>query len=357
MKKIWRIIDANLNRASEGLRVIEEVARFVMDNEALTAEIKLARHCLAEICRHPSFDYHLLVAARNAQEDVGGAHTYSQSEGLRTDYKAIVIANMKRVQEAARVLEEFGKLVNPAIGQSFKQFRFMLYTLEKKLSDSLLKWQRIVPDWSLYVITGERWSRNRSLKEVVAQAIEGGAGVIQLREKEMDARQLVEAGRCIREITRQAGVLFIVNDRVDVALAVDADGVHVGQDDMDIADVRQMIGPHKLIGVSTHNVDEAKLAEAAGADYIGVGPIFHTDTKENAQNPKGLQTLREIRAAVNIPCVAIGGINAANAAKVIKAGADGAAVITAVIAADDVQQAAQNMLQIIHTARKTICDR
>mgnify|MGYP001198510735 CR=1 FL=1 len=353
MKKVWRILDANLNRASEGLRVIEEITRFVMDNEAVTAEIKRCRHQLAEICRHPAINYDVLVEARDAQEDVGGGHTYSKSEGLRADYREIAIANIKRVQEAARVLEEFGKLVNSAVGQGFKQFRFMIYTLEKSLSNALCLWQsKVVPDWKLYVITGNQYFEGRALVDIVAQAIEGGAGVIQLREKNMSTGQLVVAGRSIREITRNAGVALIINDRVDIAMAVDADGVHIGQQDMDIADVRKIIGPHKLVGVSTHSVLEAKLAEEAGADYIGIGPIFATDTKADAQPPKGLAVLTDIRKAVSIPCIAIGGIKAGNAVEVIAAGADGVAVITAVVAADNVKEAAADMVRIITTAKE-----
>jgi len=352
VKKVWRILDANLNRASEGLRVIEEIARFVMDNEALTAEIKQCRHRLAEVCRHPAFNYTVLVDARDAQEDVGGGHTYSHSEGLRADYREIAIANIKRVQEAARALEEFGKLVNPAVGHGFKQFRFMVYTMEKRLSSAFCLYQQLMPDWGLYVITGERWSRGRSLSDIVSQAIAGGATAIQLREKGMDTRQLVEEGRCIRKITQKAGVALIINDRADVALAIDADGVHIGQQDMNIADVRRIIGIDKLIGVSTHNLIEAKLAEEAGADYIGVGPVFATNTKEDVETPRGLQLLQEICNAVSIPCIAIGGIKQDNLAQVIAAGADGIAVITAVVAADNVKQAAVEMLQIINNAKR-----
>jgi thiamine-phosphate pyrophosphorylase len=352
MKKVWRILDANLNRASEGLRVIEEIARFVMDDEALTAEIKQCRHRLAAVCQHPAFNYSVLIDARDAQEDVGGGHTYSHSEGLRADYREIAIANIKRVQEAARALEEFGKLVNPAVGHGFKQFRFMVYTMEKTFSGAFCLRQQLVPDWGLYVITGDQWSRGRTLSDIVSQAIAGGASAIQLREKGMDTGQLVEAARCIRKITQEAGAALIINDRVDVALAVDADGVHIGQHDMNIADVRKVIGIHKLVGVSTHNVIEAKLAEEAGADYIGVGPIFATATKEDIETPKGIQMLQEIRDAVSIPCIAIGGIKPENVAQVISAGADGVAVITAVVAADNVKQAAAEMLQIINAAKE-----
>lgn len=142
MRNVWRVIDANMNRASEGLRVIEEVARFIIEDGKLTSELKQCRHRLAEICRHPALSYNDLVAARDAAGDVGGARTYSQSEGRRGDYREIAVANMKRVQEATRVLEEFGKLINPELGLAFKQFRFSAYTMEKALAEALLRQER-----------------------------------------------------------------------------------------------------------------------------------------------------------------------------------------------------------------------
>lgn len=353
MHEVWRIIDANLNRASEGLRVIEEVARFIMENEQLTAELKQCRHQLMEIYRSVGFNYDDLVAARDSDGDVGGAQAYGESEGHRSDYRAITIANIKRVQEAARVLEEFGKLICPEAGLAFKQFRFQIYTLEKHLADALRSGERSVLIGGLYVITGDYWSKGRQLIEVVEQAIRGGARVIQLREKELAARQLVEIGKQIRELTRQAGVQFIVNDRIDVALAVDADGVHIGQADMQLKDARRIMGCRKIIGVSTHCVAEACIAEQAGADYIGIGPVFTTETKKDVQSPTGLQLIHDIRKAVRIPCIAIGGIKHDNVAEVIRAGADGAAVITAVVAADDIQAAAAEMKQIIQRAKAT----
>ena len=356
MYNVWRIIDANLNRASEGLRVIEEVARFIMENERLTADIKQCRHRLAEIRRHSGFQYDALLAARDAVGDVGGANTYLESEGYRSNYREITVANIKRVQEAARVLEEFSKLACPELGFHFKQFRFHTYTLEKALADALGRRDRAVQtwEWGLYVITGDCWSKGRSLTEVAAQAIAGGAKIIQLREKELSARSLVEAGLCIRELTRKAGVPFIVNDRVDIALAVEADGVHIGQDDLPLRAVRGMLGSQKAIGVSVHTLAEAREAEREGADYLGVGPVFATGTKADAQAPVGLAMLKELKKAVRIPCVAIGGIKQENVAEVIRTGADGAAVITAVVGAEDVRAAADRLTKLIRDTKEQL---
>ena len=206
-------------------------------------------------------------------------------------------------------------------------------------------------DWTLYVITDRRLSRGRSHLEVARAAIEGGATAIQLRDKEATTRELIEAGLALRELTRERGVAFIVNDRVDVALAVEADGVHVGQDDMPAKLARRLMGPDKIVGVSASSVEEALRAEADGADYVSASPVFATPTKPDAPPPTGLEGLRAIVEAVRIPVVAIGGINEGNVEEVIRAGADGVAVISAVVAAPDIAAAARRLRQKIEEAR------
>lgn len=206
-------------------------------------------------------------------------------------------------------------------------------------------------DWSLYVITDARLARGRSHEEVIEAAIAGGATIVQYREKEGPTRKLVDEARSLRELTRRHGVPFIVNDRLDVALAVDADGVHVGQDDLPASIARRLIGPEKILGVSATNLEEALRAEQDGADYLGVGPIFATPTKPDAAPPMGLEGLAEVCRRVSIPVVAIGGINDQNAAAVIEAGADGVAVVSAVVAAPDVAAAARRLREVVEAAR------
>lgn len=206
-------------------------------------------------------------------------------------------------------------------------------------------------DWGLYVITDAKLSRGRSHLEVIRAAIAGGATVVQYREKEGTTRQMMEEARALRELARQAGVPFIVNDRVDIALAVDADGVHVGQDDMPAPLARKLMGPEKIVGVSVDNLEQALQAERDGADYVGAGPILATPTKPDAAPPIGLEGLAEICRQVSIPVVAIGGINETNAAAVIAAGAAGVAVVSAVVAAPDVEAAARRLREIVDTAR------
>lgn len=198
----------------------------------------------------------------------------------------------------------------------------------------------------LHVLTDREWSRGRSMLAVAEAAIAGGATVIQLRDKTASTRLLVEEGLALRELTRKHGAILIVNDRIDVALAVDADGAHVGQDDMPGTLARQLLGPDRILGISAGNVDEAMTALAAGADYLGVGPIFATQGKADAGAPIGTQLLSDLSSRYTTPLVAIGGINNANTKEVIAAGAAGVAVITAVVNAEDIVAAARSLSEV-----------
>lgn len=206
-------------------------------------------------------------------------------------------------------------------------------------------------DPSLYVITDRTIGRDRPLEEIVAAAIRGGATMVQFREKAWPARRVIEAGRRVLTITRSAGVPLVVNDRADIAVALDADGVHVGQDDLPVPDARRLLGSHKIVGASAATVEEARQAQDEGADYVGVGSIFATASKPDAGEAIGPDALSRIKAAVRIPVVAIGGITPSNAAEAIRAGADGVAVIAAVVAADDVEAAARRLLEVVRAAR------
>jgi len=209
-------------------------------------------------------------------------------------------------------------------------------------------------DWTLYVITDAKLSRGRSHLEVAREAIKGGASLIQLRDKEMSTRQLVETARKIKELTDEASIPLIINDRLDVALAVDADGVHVGQDDMPAALARQLIGPHKILGVSASTLEEALQAEREEANYVSASPVFTTPTKPDAPPPTGLEGLRAIVEAVNLPVIAIGGIDEKNATEVMEAGAQGVAVISAVVSAPDIAAAARRLRETLETARRGV---
>ena len=204
-------------------------------------------------------------------------------------------------------------------------------------------------DYSLYLVTDRRLSLGRSTVEVVAAAVSGGVTCVQLREKHCSTREFLEEARRVRELLAGTGVPLIINDRLDVALAVAADGVHLGQNDMHISDARRLVGERLVIGISAESVADAIRAEAEGADYIGVSPVFTTPTKMDTAPPLGLEGLREIRRAVSLPLVAIGSIRHDNAAEVLRAGADGLAVVSAIVSAPCPRTAAAGLRQRIQS--------
>lgn len=206
-------------------------------------------------------------------------------------------------------------------------------------------------EYGLYVVTDEGLSRGLTHTQIAERALAGGADVIQLRDKGMEGRALLEHARAIRALTKKAGKLFIVNDRLDVALLSGADGVHLGQEDLALADARALAPKGFLVGVTVHDVPEAKEAEKGGADYLGLSPIFATGSKSDAGDACGLGTLRNVKRAVSIPVVAIGGISLENARSVLEAGADGLAVISAVVSQPDVEAAARKLKAVIDGAR------
>ena len=206
-------------------------------------------------------------------------------------------------------------------------------------------------DYSLYVITNRDLQRNRSTFEVVEEVIRGGATIIQLREKNLSTRVFFENALTIRKITKRAGIPLIINDRMDIALAVNADGIHLGEEDLPLKYARK-IAPHLIIGYSADSVLDAQLAEKDGADYLGVGSVFTTATKVDAGPAIGIQRLEEIKKAVSIPVVAIGGINLANLPEVIQAGVDGVAVVSAIVADASPFRAAKRFRLTIDSLRK-----
>ena len=206
-------------------------------------------------------------------------------------------------------------------------------------------------DYSLYLVTDRALARGRPLADVVRAAVAGGVTCVQLREKEASAREFVAAARELLALLRPLGVPLIVNDRIDVALAAGADGVHVGQQDLSVADARRLGPPGWIVGVSAESVADAARAERDGADYVGASPVFATPTKADHAPPLGLAGLRALRAATKLPLVAIGGLHAGNARETIRAGADGLAVVSAIVAADDPRAAAAELRREIAAAK------
>ena len=207
------------------------------------------------------------------------------------------------------------------------------------------------PDYSVYLVTDETLAGVRGVEAAVRAAVEGGVTLVQVRAKRAAARDVLARARALREWLTPRNVPLIVNDRLDLALAVGAAGVHLGQDDLPCADARRLAGPDFLIGVSVSAADEARRAAADGADYLAVSPVFATPTKPDAPHAVGLEGLRAIRAAVNLPLVGIGGLHAGNAEAVIRAGAQGVAVVSAILAAPDPRTATRDLVRAVLAGR------
>ena len=194
----------------------------------------------------------------------------------------------------------------------------------------------------LYAITDSHWLNGRTLYSVVKESLEGGVTFLQLREKELDEEHFLEEARELQKLCREYQVPFVINDNVDIAAAINADGVHVGQSDMEAGDVRAKLGPDKIIGVTAKTVEQAVLAQERGADYLGVGAVFHTDSKADAKEIS-FDTLKDICKAVTIPVIAIGGITEENVRELAGSGICGIAVISAIYAQRDIKKAAENL--------------
>jgi thiamine-phosphate pyrophosphorylase len=204
-----------------------------------------------------------------------------------------------------------------------------------------------MPNYGLYVVTDEGLSKGLSHLELAERAVRGGANVIQLRDKSLGGRRLIEIAINIKKVTKKAGALFIMNDRLDVAMASGADGVHLGQDDLPLKDALKLVPKGFIIGITVHDVAEAVEAQKGGASYLGLSPIFQTGSKSDAGAACGIQMIKDVKKKVSIPVVGIGGINAMNARDVLEAGADGIAVISAVVGQLDVEKAARGLKDLV----------
>jgi len=340
--KTMRIIDANLNRIGEGLRLLEDLARLILNDATLSQQLKTMRHGILE--RDWPFNQQLLQA-RDSEGDVG--INIEAPEGEKRELTTMVVANSRRVQESLRTIEELAKLPDVKLDpEKFKQARFDLYTIEQNLLSKLLRQDKVKRLPGLYLIIDTQALKERSHVDVASQAIRGGAKVIQLRDKVQSKKELLPIAEQLKKLCAEHDVLFIMNDHFDLALAVDADGLHLGQDDLPIKVARKLLPIDKILGRSTRTVDQAVAAETEGADYIAVGSMYPTPTKETAQ-VVGPERLRQVRQAVTLPLVAIGGINKDNAAEVLAAGADSLAVIRAVVQAENPEEAARQLVEIV----------
>ncbi len=286
----YSIIDANLNRISEGLRVIEEYTRFISQNKPQTEALSQLRKQIALKITEP----HQLLNVRDVAQDMRAYEIPAKRQSLID----ILTANFKRITQALRVMEEY-------TGDSaFNRMRYDLYTLEKEILLPL--YQKPVPS-GIYAISDDIGH--------LMDSIQLGAAIIQLRDKQNSKQVIYEKAIALKsklkELPQAAQIPFLINDHIDIMLAVDADGLHTGQDDLPIQIQRQWIGPHKIIGKTTHTLDQGLTAQSQGADYVSVGPLWKTPSKPN-RDAIGFDYLKAAASQLRIPYVAIGGVNLSN---------------------------------------------
>lgn len=329
---VYRILDASANRAGEGLRSMEEVARFALDDSKLTAELKSLRHRLAAALSR--FGREPMLASRDTGGDVG-TELSEPSEVSRRGVGDVVAAASSRTAQSLRVLEEYGKTLDTTAAAELEQIRYRGYTLFAELETAIpgSDRRRALTRSHLYVLI-DAGDTEDDFADLVSRLYQWGVDVVQLRDRSQDDRTLIARASVAAKIAHQADRLFIVNDRADIALASDADGVHVGQEELPTDVARRILGHGKLVGVSTHSIAQARQAVDDGADYIGCGPVFAGRTK-SFQNYVGTAFLNEVAAEISVPAFAIGGIDLSNVDAVVESGVHRIAVTGAVRDADD----------------------
>jgi thiamine-phosphate pyrophosphorylase len=373
---VLRIIDANVNRAREALRVMEDYARLGLDDASLSAAIKETRHTLAQAVIQ--FERRALSSAVGASgeestpsctsspHNTGGTRTSSEaaaflsahrdivgdvgrevttpSEYQRSDAMHVAVAAAKRLSEALRTVEEYAKTLDPAFAAAIEKLRYEGYELERRLTLTGRAGERF-GHVRLYVIITESLCSGDWLATAEA-ALRGGADCLQLREKDLPDRDLLDRARRLAKLCHDHGTMFIVNDRPDVAALSGADGVHLGQDDLPVAAARRMLPSRCIIGVSTHTPEQLAAAVADAPDYIAVGPMFSSTTKPQ-DYIAGPDALAAARRVTSLPLAAIGGIDERNATEVLAAGADCLCVCSGIISRQDVTAATSALRALI----------
>jgi thiamine-phosphate pyrophosphorylase len=336
-----RLLDAAANRAREALRVLEDHARFNLNDAMLSGELKRLRHGLVDALVAVPAAW--LLQGRDTLGDVGTTIS-TPREQHRGSLQDVIHANCKRLQEALRSLEEYGKLHGGELAATVEALRYRAYSVERTLLLGSRARERLAGAQLYVLVTGQQCPHG--VPATVRAAVAGGAQVIQLRAKHLADRELLALAREVRRLTREAGALFIVNDRPDLARLCEADGVHLGQDDLPVGDARRILGPDALVGVSTHDLEQLRRAVLEGADYVGVGPTFPSTTKVFAALA-GLDYVRQAVAETSLPAFALGGITAENLPQVLAAGARRVAVSAAVCRADDPRAATEALVRVL----------
>ncbi len=333
--RIYQIIDANLDRAREGLRVLEDWARFGLGKETYVEKIKNFRQILGK--------NHLDVykQSRNHIEDKCKGFTHREQFNRKTS-EQIISSNSARVQEALRVIEEFSRLQNHELSKIASEIRYEIYTIETDLLSysKCKKLEEILKENDLYVITDQK----DNLLEIIEEILIAGVRIIQHRfKKGTDQDHLREAIQ-IKNLCKRYNSLFIINDRLDIALASNADGIHLGQDDLDLKTARKLLGYSKIVGISANNAIDISNALKDGCDYLGIGPVFETTTKKN-KIPLGIENIKTLTKDLNIPWFAIGGIKSNNISYLKRNGFKKVALVSELMNSEDPKEDAMMIIK------------
>ena len=338
--RVARLIDANLDRAREGLRVIEDWCRFGLDRQDLVIPLKDWRQQLGQL----HADCYRKARSTATDTAAGLSHPAQQT---RIESIQVLKANASRVQEALRVIEEFARTGDAALAGTAASVRYALYDHEVRILEACghnQRRQRLERSKLCLITHPDGNDGSAEMLKRVELALGAGVSLVQYRRKQgTDLLRLREA-RQLAELCQAHQALLIVNDRIDLALLVDADGVHLGQDDLPHAEARQLMGPEKLIGRSTHQLAQLDQAQTDGADYLGVGAVYATTTKAD-RTAAGLSWVKEASDSAKVPWFAIGGINNDNIAEVLGAGASRVAVVSAIMGATDPAAATRQLLK------------
>jgi thiamine-phosphate pyrophosphorylase len=348
----WRALDASANRAGEALRVIEDVVRFVLDDAHLTGLAKNLRHELAAVLASGRLAHRIML--RDVSGDVG-AGVEAAAALPRATVHDLIAANAARAAQALRSLEEVSRLIEPDAAAAFERLRYRLYVLERGAVGTACGADRLRGVDLCVLVDGREDARG--FERLVESLLEAGVRMLQIRDKDLPVPVLAERARAAVEIARRrhpdGRAIVVVNDRADVAVAVGADGVHTGADDLPLAMVRRVIGPRALLGRTAHDLAEARAAVLDGADCLGVGPCFPSHTKSFAAYAPP-EFLTAVAREIALPAFAIGGITLERIDEIVALGYSRAAVASAVTGAADPGAAAAALIERLRRQRPAV---
>ena len=350
---IWRTLDASANRSAEAVRVLEDILRFCLNDAFLSQEAKAIRHELAVIFAQE--DFQARIQLRDVLRDVGASSTASKSPP-RTELRHVFAANAARASQSIRSLEECSRVVMPRATTVFEQLRYRIYTLEKAAM-TIIKSKKMFADIRLCVLLDVDQTQ-AEFKTLVGQLLDAGVRMIQLRDKKASTALLCERADMILQQVRQRAemktgkrCLVLINDRADVAVAVNADGVHLGETDLPVNLARKVCGHEFIIGRTAHSIDEAKQAVREGVDYLGVGPCYPSNTKQFEYFASDA-FLRDVSKEIQLPIFGIGGIASDNIDRLIHLGVTRVAIASSITGAADPGEESRLIRSLLPTTKE-----